>query len=48
MIHVDSGAVLQKLLPRSQLIVMPGVGHLPMIERPQQTADDYLRFRAAL
>ncbi|PHV07174.1 alpha/beta hydrolase [Janthinobacterium sp. BJB412] len=47
-IHVGTGAVLRQLLPRSQLIVMPGVGHLPMIERPRQTADDYLRFRAAL
>ncbi|MFC3379162.1 alpha/beta fold hydrolase [Rugamonas sp. CCM 8940] len=47
-IHVGSGAVLQGLLPRSQLIVMPGVGHLPMIERPRQSADDYLRFRATL
>jgi hypothetical protein len=25
---------------------MPGVGHAPMIERPKQSAEDYLRFRA--
>ena len=25
---------------------MPHVGHAPMIERPQQSAEDYLRFRA--
>lgn len=47
-IHVASAAVLQRLMPRSQVVVMPGVGHLPMIERPRQSADDYLRFRAAL
>jgi pimeloyl-ACP methyl ester carboxylesterase len=35
-------------MPRSQVIIMPAVGHLPMIERPRQSADDYLRFRAAL
>ena len=40
--------VLHQLMPRSQVILMPGVGHLPMIERPQQSAEDYLRFRASL
>jgi pimeloyl-ACP methyl ester carboxylesterase len=38
--------VLQALLPHAQAVVMPGVGHAPMIERPQQAAEDYLRFRA--
>lgn len=39
---------LHTLLKNSQLIVMPGIGHLPMLERPQQTAEDYLGYRAAL
>lgn len=47
-LHVGSAQVLQALMPRSQVIVMPAVGHLPMIERPRQSADDYLRFRASL
>ncbi|RZI44746.1 alpha/beta hydrolase [Herbaspirillum sp. HC18] len=47
-LHVGTADVLHKLLPRSQVVVMPGVGHLPMIERPQESAEDYLRFRAAL
>ena len=47
-INVESASVLHKLLPRSQVISMPGIGHLPMIERPQQSAEDYLRFRAVL
>ena len=47
-LHVGSAQVLQALMPRSQVIIMPAVGHLPMIERPRQSADDYLRFRAAL
>lgn len=47
-IHVGTADVLRGLMPRSQVIVMQGVGHLPMIERPRQSADDYLRFRAAL
>ncbi len=44
---LDVGAVeiLHRLLPRSQAIVMPHVGHAPMIERPAQATADYLRFR---
>ena len=44
----DAAHMLHTLLPRSQVIVMPHVGHIPMVERPQQTAQDYLRFRAGL
>jgi pimeloyl-ACP methyl ester carboxylesterase len=47
-IHVATAEVLHRLMPRSQVIIMPGIGHLPMIERPQQSADDYFRFRASL
>ena len=44
-LNVGTAEVLHKLMPNSQVIIMPGIGHLPMIERPQQTAEDYLRFR---
>ncbi|HXA48291.1 MAG TPA: alpha/beta hydrolase [Burkholderiaceae bacterium] len=45
-INVATGEILHKLMPHSQLSVMPGLGHLPMVERPQQCADEYLQFRA--
>lgn len=47
-LNVATADILHKLLPHSQVIIMQGIGHLPMLERPQQTAEDYLRFRAAL
>ena len=47
-LNVGGAGVLHKLLPRSQVVIMGGVGHLPMIERPQQSAADYLQFRAGL
>lgn len=47
-IHVGTAEVLHKLMPRSQVIVMPGIGHLPMIERPKESAEDYLQFRASV
>ena len=47
-LSVGTVPVLKALLPNAQAVVMPHVGHAPMIERPQQTAEDYLRFRSAL
>jgi pimeloyl-ACP methyl ester carboxylesterase len=45
-LSVGTVPVLQALLPDARAIVMPHIGHAPMIERPQQSAEDYLRFRA--
>lgn len=45
-IHPGAAEVYHKLLPNSQVIIMPGIGHLPMLENPQQTAHDYLVFNA--
>jgi triacylglycerol lipase len=36
------------LFPDSTVILMDGIGHLPMVEAPQQVAKDYLQFRATL
>jgi pimeloyl-ACP methyl ester carboxylesterase len=47
-LSVGTVPVLKTLLPNAQSIVMPHIGHAPMIERPQQSADDYLRFREQL
>lgn len=47
-IHVGTAGVLHGLMPRSQVIVMPGIGHLPMVEQPLRSAQDYLRFRAGV
>lgn len=46
-IHPGTSDVLHKLLPNSQVVIVSGVGH-PMLERPRQSADDYLRFKASL
>lgn len=47
-INPAAGEVYHKLLPNSQFILMPGIGHLPMLEDPSKTAADYLDFRAKL
>ena len=45
-LSVGTVPILKTLLPNAQAVVMPHIGHAPMIERPQQSAEDYLRFRA--
>ncbi|HET8881656.1 MAG TPA: alpha/beta fold hydrolase [Solimonas sp.] len=44
-----SGAeILHRALPNSQVVLMPGIGHMPMLEAPHQAASDYKKFRANL
>jgi len=47
-LSVGTVPVLKTLLPNARAVVMPHIGHAPMIERPKETAEDYLRFRAGL
>lgn len=47
-LHPGSAGVLQMLLIKSEVVMMQGVGHVPMIEEPERSALDYLRFRATL
>jgi pimeloyl-ACP methyl ester carboxylesterase len=44
-----SGAeILHQLLPNSRISIMPNTGHLPMLEAPERSAENYLRFRDSL
>jgi pimeloyl-ACP methyl ester carboxylesterase len=36
---------MRGFMPEARVIVMPGIGHLPMIEAVRQSAEDYLAFR---
>jgi pimeloyl-ACP methyl ester carboxylesterase len=47
-LHPGTAGILQMLLIKSQVVMMQGVGHLPMLEQPEKCALDYLRFRATL
>lgn len=44
-IDVGTVAVLTGLLPNSEVDILPHIGHLPMVEAPRRSAEDYLRFR---
>jgi pimeloyl-ACP methyl ester carboxylesterase len=48
MINPAAAGIFHRLLPRSQVVVMAGAGHLPMLEKPEQSAADYVKFRTGL
>jgi triacylglycerol lipase len=47
-LDVSGAEILHRALPNSELEIMPGVGHLPMLEAPRPTAARYRTFRASL
>lgn len=47
-IHPATAEVLHRLMPNSRVIMMPGIGHLPMLEATARCAEDYLKFRGSL
>ena len=47
-LHPSGADTLLSLCRHGRAILMPGVGHLPMVEAPQRSAQDYLAFRRAL
>jgi pimeloyl-ACP methyl ester carboxylesterase len=47
-INPVSAGILHKLMPKSTVIIMAGIGHMPMLEDPKQCVEDYLKFRSSL
>jgi pimeloyl-ACP methyl ester carboxylesterase len=44
-LSVATAEMLHKLMPKSGVIIMHDIGHLPMVENSQRCAEDYMRFR---
>ena len=44
-LHVSGATILAALMPNAEAVIMPHTGHIPMIERPQETAERFLRFQ---
>jgi pimeloyl-ACP methyl ester carboxylesterase len=47
-LHYSGAEILHKLMPNSQVLIMPDMGHVPMLEAPSRTAADYIAFRDSL
>lgn len=42
--HPSGAAILAKALPNSSLVIVPGCGHLPMLDQPEETARNLSEF----
>ncbi|HZR34520.1 MAG TPA: alpha/beta fold hydrolase [Nevskia sp.] len=47
-LHYSGAAILHRLMPNSQVLIMPDIGHVPMLETPSRSAADYIAFRDSL
>ena len=47
-LDISSIDVMRPLLPQAKVVIMQDTGHIPMIERPQETAAHYLVFLGSL
>ena len=43
-LHVSGAKILEAVIPKAKAELMDAVGHLPMIEKPEETARLYLSF----
>lgn len=43
-LDVSSVTVMQKALPHADVVIMENMGHMPMLERPRETAEYYRAF----
>ncbi|MDH3276148.1 MAG: alpha/beta hydrolase [Gammaproteobacteria bacterium] len=47
-LDISSIDVMRPLLPQAKVVIMQDTGHIPMLERPQETAAHYLEFLGSL
>ena len=47
-IKPETVKLIKEIIPQSEVIMMPEVGHVPMVEALEKTADDYKAFREKL
>ena len=47
-IKPETVTLIKEIIPQSQVITMPKIGHVPMIEAVKDTANDYKAFREGL
>jgi pimeloyl-ACP methyl ester carboxylesterase len=45
LVDVSGADILKSMLPKAEVVVLPDVGHVPMVERPEESAKAFLRFR---
>lgn len=48
LLHLENGKVFQRYIPGAKLLVLPGIGHMPMAEAPEETGMAIRQFIEAL
>lgn len=48
LLHVGGASILGNAIPRSKVVLMENTGHVPMIERPHESAQAFLDFQKNL
>jgi len=43
-LHASGASVLQSVMPGTTVVILENVGHLAMVEKPEETARSYLDF----
>jgi len=43
-LHVSGAKILESVMSKARVEIIDAVGHLPMIEKPEETAALYLSF----
>lgn len=47
-LHPSGAALMEQLMPNTRRLILPGVGHLPMLETPRISAEAWLSFAESL
>jgi abhydrolase domain-containing protein 6 len=45
LVDVSGAVVLKSVMPNAEVVVLRDVGHIPMVEKPKESANVFLRFR---
>ncbi len=48
LVHVDNAQVFNQLIPHSKKVFLDGIGHMPMLEAPEESSKIYLEFISSL
>jgi abhydrolase domain-containing protein 6 len=47
-LHPSGAGLVEQLMPRTQTLILPSVGHLPMLESPRTSAEAWMTFTESL
>jgi pimeloyl-ACP methyl ester carboxylesterase len=48
LLHMSGATILRQAMPNSSMLLLPDIGHVPMLEAPEKVAEDYRAFVQAI